>query len=107
MKHGQVGLLTVEGGLVLGPPVESLRQTLDNLTEHGETQLVLNLSGIDRLDSSGIGLLVKVLQSCKGAGGNCKLTSLPRVVSQTLSMCRLLPLFDVYDVDEDAVASFG
>lgn len=107
LKYGQVGLITAQGGLVLGPPVESLRQTLDNLTDHGETQLVLNLAGIDRLDSSGIGLLVKVLQTCKGAGGNIKLTALPKVVMQTLSMCRLLPLFDVYDQDEDAIASFG
>jgi hypothetical protein len=36
-----------------------------------------------------------------------KLTHLPRVVVQTLSMCRLLPLFDVYDEDQDAIASCG
>ena len=107
LKYGPVGLVTLQGGLVLGPPVESLRQTLDNLTEHGENQLVLNLAGIDRIDSSGIGLLVKLLQSCKGAGGNVKLTGLPRVVVQTFTMCRLLPLFDVYDQDQDAIASFG
>ena len=107
LKYGPVGFVTVQGGLVLGLPVDSLRQTLDNLTDHGETQLVLNLGGVDRLDSSGIGLLVKVLQTCKGAGGNVKLTHLPRVVVQTLSMCRLLPLFEVYDEDQDAIASFG
>jgi len=107
LKYGQVGLVTVQGGLVLGPPVESLRKTLNNLTAHGETQIVLNLAGIDRLDSSGIGLLVKALQSCKGAGGNVKLTNLPKVVAQTLTMCCLLPLFDVYDHDQDAIASFG
>lgn len=106
LKFGQVGLITVQGGLVLGPPVESLRQTLDNLVSHGEVKLVLNLAGIDRLDSSGIGLLVKVLQSSKAAGGNVKLTHLPKVVAQTLSMCRLLPLFEVYDEDEAAIASF-
>lgn len=107
MKFGQVGLVTVQGGLVLGPPVETLRQTLDNLISHGENRIVLNLAGINRLDSSGIGLLVKVLQSCKGAGGDVKLTSLPKVVAQTLSMCRLLPLFEVFDQDQEAIASFG
>ena len=68
MKYGQVGLVTAQGALVLGPPVEALRQTLDNLISHGETRIVLNLAGINRLDSSGIGLLVKALQSCKGLG---------------------------------------
>jgi anti-sigma B factor antagonist len=107
MKFGQVGLVTAQGGLVLGPPVESLRQTLDNLISHGDIRIVLNLAGINRLDSSGIGLLVKVLQSCKGAGGDVKLASLPKVVAQTLSMCRLLPLFEVFDQDQEAIASFG
>ncbi len=107
LKFGQVSVIAVQGGLVLGPPVESLRLTLENLIRHGETRIVLNLGGIDRLDSSGIGLLVKVLQSCKSAGGDCKLTSLPKVVAQTLNMCRLLPLFDVHDQDDQAVASFG
>src|ERR1700728_2391152 len=50
MKYGQVGLVTAQGALVLGPPVESLRQTLDNLISHGETRIVLNLAGINRLD---------------------------------------------------------
>jgi anti-sigma B factor antagonist len=107
LKFGDVALITAQGGLVLGPPVDSLRQTLNNLVSHGEVKFVLNLAGIERLDSSGIGLLVKALQTCKGAGGDVKLTSLPKVVAQTLSMCRLLPLFEVYDEDRQAIASFA
>lgn len=107
LKFGDVGLIAVQGGLVLGPPVDSLRQTLDNLVSHGEVKFVLNLAGVDRLDSSGIGLLVKALQSCKGAGGDVKLAGLPKVVVQTLTMCRLLPLFEVFEEDQEAIASFG
>ena len=92
---------------MLGPPVDSLGQKLDGLVTQGQPKMVLNMAGIDRLDSSGIGLLVKVMQSAKAAGGALKLSSLPRVVVQALSMCRLLPLFQVFGDDQEAIASFG
>jgi anti-sigma B factor antagonist len=107
VKVGEVSLVTIQGGLVLGPPIDSLGQTLDGLVTQGQPRLVLNMAGVDRLDSSGIGLLVKVMQSAKASGGALKLSSLPRVVVQTLTMCRLLPLFQVFGDDQEAVASFG
>jgi anti-sigma B factor antagonist len=107
LKHGEVTSVTLRGGLVLGPPVDSLRQTLENLIQHGETQIVLGMADVNRLDSSGIGLLVKGLQLTKEAGGSLKLVSPAKVVLQTLSMCRLLPLFEVYDEEQVAIAAFG
>ncbi|HZZ37829.1 MAG TPA: STAS domain-containing protein [Acidobacteriaceae bacterium] len=107
LKHGDVTAVTLRGALVLGPPVDSLRQTLENLTTHGEFRIVLGLTEIAKLDSSGIGLLVKALQWCKEAGGSAKLVNPARVVLQTLSMCRLLPLFEVYDDEQTAIESFG
>ena len=107
LRHGEVTSLTLRGPLVLGPPADSLRQTLDNLVAHGENQIVLEISGINRLDSSGIGLLVKALQTTKEAGGTVRLVNPPKVVLQTLTMCRLLPLFDVYENESDAIAAFS
>lgn len=107
LKHGEVTAVALRGALVLGPPVDSLRQTLENLAAHGEFRIVLGLAEISKLDSSGIGLLVKALQGCKEAGGSVKLVNPARVVVQTLSMCRLLPLFDVYDDEQQAIDSFA
>jgi anti-sigma B factor antagonist len=107
LKHGDVSAVTLRGALVLGPPLDSLRQTLDNLAAHGEFQVVLGLAEVTKLDSSGIGLLIKALQGCKEAGGSVKLVNPARVVVQTLSMCRLLPLFEVFDDETAAVESFA
>jgi anti-sigma B factor antagonist len=106
LKHGEVTSVTLRGGLVLGPPTDNLRQTLDNLIAHGETQIVLGMTEVNRLDSSGIGILVKGLQLTKEAGGSLKLVNPAKVVLQTLSMCRLLPLFEVYDQEQQAIAAF-
>jgi anti-sigma B factor antagonist len=107
LKHGPVSSVAVSGRLVLGPPVDALKKTLDNLIDHGETNLVLDLGGVQRLDSSGIGLLVKALQTSKGRGGNVKLSSVPKVVAQTLGMCGLLPLFDVFGSEQEAIDSYA
>jgi anti-sigma B factor antagonist len=107
LRHGDVTSVTLKGALVLGPPVDSLRQTLENLAAHGEHCIVLTLAEVSKLDSSGIGLLVKALQLCKAAGGSVKLVNPAKVVLQTLTMCRLLPLFEVYGEEQEAVSSFA
>lgn len=107
LKHGEVTSVALLGALVLGPPVDSLRQTLENLGAHGEIQVVLGLADVIKLDSSGIGLLVKALQLSKAAGGSVKLVNPSKIVLQTLTMCRLLPLFEVFSEEQDAIASFA
>ena len=107
LKHGAVSSVTLQGEITLGPAVEHLRQTLANLIQQGDNRLVLNLAGVRRLDSSGIEVLVWALRTSRESGGDAKLTNVPAFVARTLSMCRVLPLFQVFDTDEAAIASFG
>jgi anti-sigma B factor antagonist len=107
LRHGEVTAIALQGALVLGSPVDDLRQTLVSLAAQGEHRIVLGLAGVSRLDSSGIGLLVKALQLSKQAGGSVKLVSPSKVVLQTLTVCRLLPLFEVYPEERDAIASYA
>ena len=96
MKYGEIEAVELNGGLVLGVPVNNLRQKIDNLTAHGANQFVFNLTGITRMDSSGIGLLVMIMSSTKDAGGALKLVNPSKQVTQTLKMCNLLPLFEIF-----------
>jgi anti-sigma B factor antagonist len=107
LKYGQVEAITLCGPLVLGLSVDSLREKVENFLEHGENQFVLNLTGVGRLDSSGIGLLVMILRSTKEAGGSLKLVTPSTQVTQALRMCQLLPLFEVFDEEEAAITSFA
>ena len=107
LKYGQVEAITLRGPLVLGLSVDSLREKVENFLEHGENQFVLNLTGVGRLDSSGIGLLVMILRSTKEAGGSLKLVNPSTQVTQALRMCQLLPLFEVFDEEQAAITSFA
>ena len=104
---GQVKLVKLRGKLNLGDAVDRFRDTLADLMASGDTRVVLDLSEVPWIDSSGIGLLVKVLTSAKQNGGSVKLLNPSKFTVQTLKMICLLDLFEVFDDQERAVASFG
>ena len=104
---GQVKLVKLRGKLNLGDAVDRFRDTLADLMASGDTRVVLDLSEVPWIDSSGIGLLVKVLTSAKQRGGSIKLLNPSKFTVQTLKMICLLDLFEVFDDQERAVASFG
>ncbi|HZD31903.1 MAG TPA: STAS domain-containing protein [Candidatus Angelobacter sp.] len=105
-KFGEVHVVRLRGSLTLGAPVDDLRQTLDHALNSGESNLVLNLSDVRWIDSSGVGVLVKSLATAKQAGGSLKLVNPSKPALQTLKMCNLLPLFEVYAEEPEAVESF-
>lgn len=107
LKYGEVEAVELKGSLVLGSPVNDLRQKVENLAAHGVHQFVFNLEDVSRMDSSGIGLLVMILTSAKEAGGSLKLVNPSKQVTQTLTMCCVLPLFEVYENEKEAISSFG
>lgn len=106
-KFGDVQVVRLRGSLTLGAPVDDLRQTLDHALGTGETNLVLNLGDVRWIDSSGVGVLVKSLATAKQAGGSLKLVNPSKPALQTLKMCNLLPLFEVYAEEPEAVQSFA
>ena len=105
-KFEQVQVIRLRGSLTLGAPVNDLRETLDHAIHAGDSNLVLNMSDVRWVDSSGVGVLVKSLTSAKQAGGSLKLVNPSKPTLQTLKMCNLLPLFDVYPEESEAVQSF-
>jgi len=103
----QVKVIKLRGKLSLGESVDRLRVTLDDLINSGNTRIVLDLGEVPMMDSSGIGLLVKSLTSAKQAGGSLRLANPSKFVTQTMKMIGLLNLFDTFEDQQQAVASFG
>jgi anti-sigma B factor antagonist len=103
---GDVKLIKVIGKINLGPAVDRLRGTLDELLGSGATRFVLDLGEVPMIDSSGIGLLVRYLTSAKQQGGGLKLLNPSKFAVQTLKMIGLLNLFEVFQDQQQAVGSF-
>ena len=105
-NQGPVKIIKLRGRLSLGEPVDRVRATLEDALNAGNNCIVLDLSELATVDSSGIGLLVMYLNNAKQRGGSLKLLNPSKFAVQTLKMIGLLNLFQVFQDQEEAVASF-
>lgn len=105
-SQGQVKVIKLRGRLSLGEPVDRLRATVEDLLGAGDNRLVLDLAELNTMDSSGIGLLSRILTSTKQQGGSLKLVNPSKFVLQTLKLVGLLNLFEVFTDSQAAAASF-
>src|SRR5260370_28032038 len=103
---GEVKLSKLGGKMTLGAAVDRLRENVDELMDNGTIRFILELSEVPMIDSSGIGLLVRCMTAAKQRGGAVKLLNPSKFTVQTLKMIGLLNLFEVFQVQDEAVASF-
>lgn len=106
-KQAQVQVLRLRGDLKIGDAVDGLRQAMDDLLGGGDSQLVLNITEVPMIDSSGIGLLVRSLTTAKQRGGSLKLVSPSKLALQTLKIVGLVNLFEIFQDEAEAVQSFS
>ncbi len=104
-KEG-VRILDLKGRLTAGKEVERLREAIHEQLEAGHTKLVLNMAGVDYIDSTGLGSLVVCFTRVQRAGGALKLLNLNRREIQLLILTKLTTVFELFDDEQDAVNSF-
>jgi anti-anti-sigma factor len=105
-KAEDVVIVDLKGKLTAGLGDQILRDTIDALLAEGWTKVVLNLSEVTTLDSAGLGELVAGLRRCKAEGTRLKLFSANERVHSTIYIARLLPIFETYPTEKDALAAF-
>jgi anti-anti-sigma factor len=105
-RIGSCCVLQITGRLVAEDGSRYLRETIDNLIERGYVQFVLNLRGVVTLDSGGVGSIVAKYLSLRRAGGDLKLVCLSGRACRVLEIAGLLKVFEVFDSEEIAAASF-
>ena len=102
----EVSVIRMEGAVRMGEVVDRLRAQVEENLRRNHARLVIDMSGVTSLDSSGIGVLVRSLTLAKQKGGTVKLSALPHSAEQTLKTTGLLKLFEVYETETKAVDSF-
>jgi anti-sigma B factor antagonist len=102
-----VVILDLKGRLTAGLGDQILRDAIDELLAEGRRRILLNLSEVSFLDSAGVGELVAGLKTARRFGADLKLLNVGERVYSTLDMARLLPTFETYRDETEAVLSFG
>ena len=106
-ESGGVTVLDLSGKITIGEGSVQLREKVRGLLEQGKKNILVNLGGVDYVDSSGIGELVSCYTTTKNQGGHLKLLSLTKKIKDLLQITKLLTVFETYDDESEAVASFG
>ncbi len=101
-----VSILDIEGRIVLGDEIHDLRDAVRGLIGAGKKKIILNLEGVDYIDSSGVGELVGCFTTVRNAGGELKLMNLTQKVQDVLHVTKLYTVFDIKDDEFHAVKSF-
>jgi anti-sigma B factor antagonist len=100
-----VTILSCQGRIVFGEEAGALRENLKRVL--GSTrQIVLNLAGVTYIDSGGLRTLVGVYSSARAAGADIKLTGLGQRLRDVLQITKLVTVFEVYDTEQEAIATF-
>lgn len=101
-----IDILELKGRLTAGPEVGALREQVSALSAAGTRNLVLDMRGVDYIDSTGLGALVMCATSLRKNGGNVKLLDLNRRNIELLVMTKLETVFEIFTDEQDAVNSF-
>ena len=103
---GEVMILDLKGKLTIGEGDELLRDKINSLIQQGHRKLLLNLEGVSYVDSAGLGEIVRTYTTVSRQGGNLKLLNLTKRIQDLLAITKLLTVFDTYESEPEALASF-
>ena len=103
---GDVTILDMDGKITIGEGSVALRTAIRRLLEEGKKKILLNLAKVGYIDSSGIGELVSSYTAINKETGELKLLNLTQKLQDLLTITKLLTVFDVYESEEEALASY-
>ncbi len=103
-----VVIIQVTGEVTYGKGSDVLlRTTLDQLLAEGHRKLLLDLGGVTYVDSAGLGQLAQIHANARQKNASLKVARLSKRLRDLLAATRLLPLFEVFETEEAALASFA
>jgi anti-sigma B factor antagonist len=101
-----VAILDLSGKFTIGKGDVRLRGEFLELLDDGRTKFVINMDKVTVIDSSGLGELIRCQATGKGRGADIKLLNVNLRTYKLLTMSRLIGVFDMFDDEAKALASF-
>jgi anti-sigma B factor antagonist len=103
---GDVTVLELKGKVTIGSGDVQLRDSIDETLSSGNTKILVDLGGVSKMDSSGLGELVSAHTTVTEKGGRIALANLPSKLYDILGATRIISVIDVFDDVDEGLASF-
>jgi anti-sigma B factor antagonist len=101
-----VEIISLQGKITIGAGDSQLREVITNAVNNGKNKILLDMSQVTTIDSSGIGELVGSYTTVTNRGGKLKLLHLPAKLNELLHVTQLITVFEVHENEQEAVGSF-
>ncbi len=101
-----IDVFALSGRLTMGSDSQQVEWNLAKLISENHRKVIFDLSNVNFLDSSGIGILVMCHAKLKKAGGSLRLAGAQGMVRQTIEMTNVNKLVDLYETASDASQGF-
>jgi anti-sigma B factor antagonist len=96
-------ILDISGDIDLAHSTEVRRVVLLEFRQNRTPRVILNLSAVNYIDSSGVASLVEGLKASRDVGSRLILFGLSPIAHEVLQLSRLLKIFEVYDTEDKAL----
>jgi anti-sigma B factor antagonist len=101
-----VEIISLQGKITIGSGDSQLREVITNAVNNGKNKILLDMSQVTTIDSSGIGELVGSYTTVTNRGGKLKLLHLPAKLNELLHVTQLITVFEVHESEQEAISSF-
>lgn len=100
-------VIELKGNVMGGPDAVSLNEQLHELIEKEQTNIVVNLSKVKFMNSSGLGMLIGGLTTMRKAGGDLRIANATDKIESLLVITKLITVFKHFKSLDEAVESFN
>lgn len=106
-RAGDVTILDLKGRLRVGGNAVALHRSIRSLILEKKLLILLDLAGVDFIDSCGLGELVASQVSVEKKGGQLKLVGLTETLRELFTVTRLSTAFHIFETEADAIQGFA
>ena len=99
-------ILRLVGSLIAGPEGHALEQLISDLVCRGEKRFVFDLSGIEKMDSTGAQFVIQCFLTVRQAEGGLRFAAAPPQVARLFSITRLNTVLSLYETVAAACVDF-
>jgi anti-sigma B factor antagonist len=102
----EIAVLELSGRLMMGNDSRQVEWSVADLLKNGVKRVVVDLRGLDAIDSTGVGILVMCNAKLQKAGGMMRIVSTDGIVESTLQMTHVDRIVKFFETVEEASEKF-
>ncbi|PCJ24058.1 MAG: anti-anti-sigma factor [Flavobacteriales bacterium] len=101
-KEKELIHVSLEGNLMSKQQIQGLLDEVDFCFEEGIKKIIIDLSGMKYMNSTGLSILINIFTQARNRGGEVVITNIPEKINQLLIITKLNSIFNIEDTVEDA-----